>query len=106
MGFFPCLYYSIGDPQPTVRWHREDGEDITMRTVNGERLRCEFSDDFFLHLLQRLINFFHVSSNLNKSIINLIVQHGVTKMIARGLPLSHKNEEIVKQSSRHTIERN
>lgn len=28
-----------GDPAPTVRWHREDGEDITMRTVNGERLR-------------------------------------------------------------------
>ncbi|XP_046639472.1 lachesin-like [Daphnia pulicaria] len=28
-----------GDPTPVVRWHREDGEDITMRTVNGERLR-------------------------------------------------------------------
>lgn len=37
-----------GDPTPVVRWHREDGEDITMRTVNGERLRCN-SNSSFLH---------------------------------------------------------
>jgi hypothetical protein len=36
---------TLGDPYPVVRWYREDGEDIVMRTANNnggaERLRCK-----------------------------------------------------------------
>jgi hypothetical protein len=38
-----------GDPTPVVvRWHREDGEDITMRTVNGERLLCNSNPSYLI----------------------------------------------------------
>lgn len=46
-----------GDPTPVVRWHREDGEDITMRTVNGERLRCNYNSSSKLHFLKSALDF-------------------------------------------------